>query len=359
MKLTMNYRLKKPESSDVVNIDDINYNADLLDSKIKEIDEKVISIPTNVINGEGKGSIRTLNASTDAELADYAFAHGFATQATGIGTHAEGYKTKAVGKYSHSAGYLTKSIGENSHSAGYSTTADEYCNMTIGMYNVVGTGTPSNYNGTNSAFTVGNGYFGALSNAFRVRYDGNVYASKTFNSNGADYGEYFEWQDGNIKNEDRAGKFVTLIGDRIKIASPTDEYILGIVSANPSIIGNSYEDTWHDMYVRDKLGRVIYENIDVECIDVNELNKEVIVVKKEYRPKLNPVYNPKRKYTARSSRKEWDVVGMLGKLTVYDDGTCEVNSFCKVGDNGCATKSESGYRVIKRISNNIIQVLFR
>ena len=37
---------------------------------------------------------------------------------------------------------------------------------------------------------------------------------------------------------------------------------------------------------------------------------------------------------------------MLGKLLVYDDGTCEVGGYCKPNKDGIATKSESGYRVM-------------
>jgi hypothetical protein len=37
MLTTTNYGLKKPEGNDVVNIDDLNYNADVIDTKLKEI----------------------------------------------------------------------------------------------------------------------------------------------------------------------------------------------------------------------------------------------------------------------------------------------------------------------------------
>lgn len=37
MKQTSNYGLKKPEGQDVVNIDDLNYNADILDTQLKSL----------------------------------------------------------------------------------------------------------------------------------------------------------------------------------------------------------------------------------------------------------------------------------------------------------------------------------
>ena len=59
MKLTTNYSLKKPEGSDVVNIDDFNYNADIIDTAIQEIKNtsstnktNISSLQTKVNNGQ-------------------------------------------------------------------------------------------------------------------------------------------------------------------------------------------------------------------------------------------------------------------------------------------------------------------
>ena len=50
---------------------------------------------------------------------------------------------------------------------------------------------------------------------------------------------------------------------------------------------------------------------------------------------------------------------MLGQIKVIDDGTCMPNGYCSVNENGIATKSDKGYRVMKRLSENIILVLFK
>ena len=50
---------------------------------------------------------------------------------------------------------------------------------------------------------------------------------------------------------------------------------------------------------------------------------------------------------------------MLGILAVYDDGTCKVNEYCKVTSEGIATHSDIGYRVIERVTKNIIRVIFK
>ena len=48
MKLTTNYGLKKPGASDIVNIDDFNYNADAIDSAIKTVEEVVSANKTSI-----------------------------------------------------------------------------------------------------------------------------------------------------------------------------------------------------------------------------------------------------------------------------------------------------------------------
>ncbi|MFE4403911.1 peptidase G2 autoproteolytic cleavage domain-containing protein, partial [Bacillus subtilis] len=64
-------------------------------------------------------------------------------------------------------------------------------------------------------------------------------------------------------------------------------------------------------------------------------------------------------YIPRSQRPEWVAVGLLGKLLVRDDGTCEVNSYCKSNDEGIATKANQGYRVLERTGPNQVLVLVK
>lgn len=52
MKLTSNYELKKPEVSDAVNIDDLNYNTDIVDVKLKEAIEKANQAFQSASNGK-------------------------------------------------------------------------------------------------------------------------------------------------------------------------------------------------------------------------------------------------------------------------------------------------------------------
>ena len=52
MKLTTNYGLKKPEGTDVVNIDDFNDNADVLDAKVKNLEDVVTETKKSVSDGK-------------------------------------------------------------------------------------------------------------------------------------------------------------------------------------------------------------------------------------------------------------------------------------------------------------------
>ena len=180
------------------------------------------------------------------------------------------------------------------------------------------------------------------SDCFEVYGGGTgVFAKGAYNTIGADYAEYFEWIDGNTDNEDRAGIFVTLEGDKIRPAGIDDDYILGIVSATPSIIGNSDISAWNGKYKRDIFGRLLPDE--------------------EGKPIISEDYSNDKLYVPRGQRKEYAAVGLLGQLVVVDDGGCKVNGYCEPGKNGIATAtySRTGYRVIKRLDESHIKIIFK
>ena len=205
-------------------------------------------------------------------------------------------------------------------------------------------------------------------NAFRVT-DTGVFAAGNYNASGADYAEMFEWLDANPNHEDRAGKFVTLDGDKLKLATTADDFILGVVSGNPSIVGDVYDDQWQGMYLYDIFGRPIFETVEIpewtEEIpnDPDDPESPVHTITHpatvETRQKLNPNYNNGEKYIPRSERPEWSAVGMMGKLIVIDDGTAQINGYVSVSDESIATHSatKTKYRVMKRLDENHIQIL--
>ena len=301
-----------------------------------------------------------------------AHAEGNGVLALGTASHAEGSGTIASGGNAHAEGSGTIASGYASHASGLHNTA-KYAQLAIGQYATISSASDTTYSATNELFIIGNGTgTGTRGNAFKVLGNGSTYADGAYASTGADYAEYFEWEDGNPSSEDRVGYFVTLEGDKIRKAVSIDDYILGIVSATPSVVGDNYE-AWQGKYVTDEWGRVQYHDVFIpttyntlhhEAVYEDEVlveeayDEQVVEVLEhiEHQPIYNPEWDPTQEYIPREKRKEWSPVGIIGKLLVRDDGSCVVNSYCKPNDDGIATASTTGYKVIKRVSANIIQV---
>jgi hypothetical protein len=292
------------------------------------------------------------------------------TYATGENAVCIGYGAETYAKNAIAIGYATK-VGET----GEGVTAMGHFNDSA----VTGCSTGT----TGTALVIGNGTSNnARSNACRITFAGAVIGKAAYQSSGADYAEYFEWLDGNTDSEDRRGYFVTMDGNKIKKAKEGD-YILGIVSAYPAVIGNN-DMEWSGKFLLDEFGNPI-KKVQKTIIKEHELNKDVHFTDEEMQTLtdeerkqremkevekeveceyfvLNPDFDPDREYVHRADRPEWDTVGMMGVLAVYDDGTCEVNGFCKCNNEGIATACEKGcdsYRVIKRVNENIVQIVFR
>lgn len=190
---------------------------------------------------------------------------------------------------------------------------------------------------------------------FKFSGDGNGTCDGAWTGGGADYAEYFEWEDGNPNNEDRRGMSVIMSGDKIRLAQALDNpsRIIGIVSANPSIVGDAAELKWAGKHLRDDFGTYIYEpysqvewdeavgeepaptpedekavklkteprsfqhdNIP-EGVKVPE-DARVITHDEDGKPlmrrKLNPDFDPNEEYVPRKDRKEWSPIGLMGKL---------------------------------------------
>ena len=227
--------------------------------------------------------------------------------------------------------------------------ADNPCLILLGDYNL---DAKNDY-----LLLVGNGKNRTnRSNALSLdRKTGNLAIAGTMSSAGADYAEFFEWKDGNPEAEDRVGYIVALDGNKLILANEGD-YILGVVSGTATVLGDNPEWNWAKRWVTDDFGRIQYEDkvIHHEAKDDIPAWDETIKA-----PVVNPDYDPDQKYTKRADRPEWSVVGMMGKLYVRDDGTCQVNGFAKP-INGVATASTSGtMRVIERVSDNVIRVVIK
>lgn len=296
---------------------------------------------------------------------DSSVALGMNNEIQGATSVALGHGNKVNGYYNCAIG--TSNIIDTSISQqlviGYEllSTGDDLYNGTI----FLGSGNnPVSPTYSSLQLQVGNGGSIYRQNALTLTRDGNLYLYGSYNSNGADYAEYWEWQDGNVNDEDRRGLFVTLDGDKIRKATADDD-LLGIVSSNPSIVGNTQAEDWQGKYKTDIFGDKIYVDVQESITEMQEENGKTIEVETgEYRTVKRPVlsddYDVDTEYISRIKRKEWSAIGHLGQLVMCDDGTCQVNKYCKSSDGGIATHSDSQTkaRVMKRIDDNHILVAY-
>jgi len=178
---------------------------------------------------------------------------------------------------------------------------------------------------------------------FKVRGDGQVTADGSFTGGGADYAEYFEWSDGNGSSEDRRGYSVVLDGNKVRKATSDDAAasIIGVVSAHPAVVGDSRWNKWHGKHEMDDYGTVVTETCSLVTwterpADSNGVAGEgrpiehtyytdrvpdgltvpddAVVTSNQTRPKESSSYDASVTYVPREERKEWDAVGMMGKL---------------------------------------------
>lgn len=298
------------------------------------------------------------------------FAGGSGSTASGHISFAIGSDTTASGIYSFSEGNNTIATDFCCHASGSNTKASNWCSHAMGHFNAVMTTGGTLYNKVGTAFAIGNGTNeNARSNAFSVQFSGITKAANTITaSTTADYAEFFEWLDENPNAEDRVGYFVTLDGNKIKIAEADDDYILGVISGAPFVLGNGDCDVWNGMYLRDEFRRLKEEPAPKMIRVKNKETKkyESQIVEGEYegtRFVLNPNYDSSQEYKSRFDRPEWAAVGMLGVLPVRHDGTAQVNGYVTVGANGIATAcektAENAYRVIKENSDSVVEIIFR
>lgn len=289
----------------------------------------------------------------------YSHAEGCGTTATGNFSHAEGNEAIAKGSSAHAEGFQTEASGAYSHAGGRNTIANGY-QLVHGKYNK-SVAAATGYDDTSgSVFILGNGTGNSSrSNAFRVTMAGAVYGKAAYNSSGADYAEMWEIEGGNPNEDDWRGLFVTVNeNNKIEIANP-DDYILGIISATPSVLGDVQSEIWHKMYLKDVFGEHLTETVEVE--ETTDEFGDVTPAHTETRWILNPEYDSSKEYISRDERPEWAAVGLIGKLVVVDDGTCTPGQFCKVADGGIATASgnNEGYRVLERCDKNHVRIMFR
>ena len=147
------------------------------------VNETIDTMPSNLVNGQAEGSIRSISArdETGSLLGKYAQAFGYLTTASGEKSHAEGEKTTASGYVSHAEGngaiasgtgshaegFVAKASGSYSHAGGFLTEASGENQHVQGKWNITD---------KTSAHIVGNGSDSSnRSNAHTLDWNGNAW----------------------------------------------------------------------------------------------------------------------------------------------------------------------------------------
>ena len=254
-------------------------------------------------------------------------AEGWSTTANGVGSHVEGTGSTVNGDFSHASGvnntvdgdYAKAAGGQNSvngdfgYAHGFGNEADTF-ETAIGAYNDRSVG------GSVNLLTIGNGSGVGVSrsNAFRIDFNGNTFNASGNYLAGADYAEYFESEEG---NEIPVGTIVELVGSKIKVCE-NSENAIGVISANPGIIGNSdggAGDEWVGKYEKDEWGIPLYESHELEL--PSKVDEEGNVSTKKHRiqrRKLSKEFDADKEYLTREERPEWNKVALLGQVRILN-----------------------------------------
>lgn len=183
--------------------------------------------------------------------------------------------------------------------------------------------------GVGHTYNTNNGqlFFWGTDYKFRVDSDGRAYADTSFSGGGADYADLFESHN---EKEIAPGTAVVLTDDGKVRKAKKNEIPIGVITKNPSILGNNPMD-WHNKYLKDEFGNKIMEKFEDEIPVSQEAEEQLLKmpksklktkagrkgltkVVKRIRAKLNPEYDPEKKYIPRVKRPEWQAVGLIGQL---------------------------------------------
>ncbi len=293
----------------------------------------------------------------------YSHAEGWRTAASGWYAHAEGIQTIAAAAVSHTEGYYTRALGEASHAEGWETVASGFYAHSEGL----STHTDS-HQGAHIMGQYGDAdedYSWFLANgtddgnrglAAKILYDGNAYIDVAWHAGGADYAELFETASGGPMEP---GYFVTFNGgDKIRKATESDSYILGVSAAASGVVANAGELHWKHKYLTDEWGALQYQEAEIPAQRGAD-GQVLLPAHTVKQPALNPEWDPKREYVPRARRPEWVCVGLLGRLPVRDDGTCVPGGYCGPDARGVATAAASGCRVLKRTGEHQVQIMLK
>ena len=175
---------------------------------------------------------------------------------------------------------------------------------------------------------------------FQVDGQGSVYSARSYHSNKVGYAEFFEWADGNHKNEDRTGFTVTLNDNGKLVVADEGDEVIGVVVQNAAVIGNE-KLYWKSKFQINKFNEEsktkynIVEWLDndttqLESFFTTSLDEEYALPENAIESQTDAegkdllrsipngiVFDSSKEYEKRSDRQEWAIVCLLGTIPVY------------------------------------------
>ena len=175
---------------------------------------------------------------------------------------------------------------------------------------------------------------------FQVDGQGSVYSARSYHSNKVGYAEFFEWADGNHKNEDRTGFTVTLNDNGKLVVADEGDEVIGVVVQNAAVIGNE-KLYWKSKFQINKFNEEpktkynIVEWLDndttqLESFFTTSLDEEYALPENAIEFQTDAegkdllrsipngiVFDSSKDYEKRSDRQEWAIVCLLGTIPVY------------------------------------------
>ena len=175
---------------------------------------------------------------------------------------------------------------------------------------------------------------------FRVDGEGSTFSARSYFSNKVGYAEFFEWADGNHKDEDRTGFTVALNSNGKLIIADEGDLVIGVVVKNAAVVGNE-RLYWKSKFYTDKFNEEAKSQYNI----VEWLENETTELASYFKTSLDPkmalpenaiefqtdaegddlyrsmpngiVFEEGREYKNRNDRQEWAVVCLLGTTPVY------------------------------------------
>ncbi len=298
---------------------------------------------TGVMNGSDCAGIIASGASGASSLND---AHSSAVLATNVclidgGSNASlvaASGSSTITNATHDAILASYNSSITASPSGSSTSAmigTDSCAIPVGspLFGVVMLGSLNcdaslgSMSAADKAYSVMGGYNGSTPSARTWGIEsqtGTFRGSAAYATGGLDYAEFFSNFDG-VRHA--PGRLLARQGRAARLARPGDR-ILGIVSADPTVVGGDDGIAWSGRYLRDEWGRPVTETV----VD----GERTLTVRK-----TNPAWVASQTQVPRAQRPdEWTVVGLVGQLRLAVDGTVGEGDDIVAGPDGIGTKGE-------------------